>query len=248
MGLARERQRGGNCLPLAGGRAGELSELGTLKREKAETSSESSDDEKKVESVSKSSLALAQARSSRVENIPEVAENEFVCDNDLGKWRFSNEHLPAFSLMSLHPNIMLSMTLTDFQENCKAFTNFYELAIERHETELWYKLWKDKGIPNEELEKIDFTDTLKEAKTFFPAIKKAILILLAQPCTTANIERSFSTLRRIKTWLRSTMSENRLNGLYMLSVHRKMLQEKKDEVIKKVLNRFCEQPRRLMFK
>lgn len=161
--------------------------------------------------------------------------------------RFSNEHLPAFSLMSLHPNTMLSMTLSDFQENCKAFTNFYELAIEP-EAELWYKLWKDKGIPNEELEKMDFTDTLKEANTFFPATKRAILILLAQPCTTANIERSFSTLRRVKTWLRSTMSENRLNGLCMLSVHRKMVEGKKGEVIEKVLNRFCEQPRKLLFK
>ncbi|CAG4918450.1 unnamed protein product [Colias eurytheme] len=176
MGVARGRQGGAAAPPLAGGRAGELSEF-------------------YFTSLKRSII------------IPYLDSLISALDQ-----RFSNEHLPAFSLMSLHPNTMLSMTLSDFQENCKAFTNFYELAIEP-EAELWYKLWKDKGIPNEELEKMDFTDTVKEANTFFPATKRAILILLAQPCTTANIERSFSTLRRVKTWLRSTMSENRLNGL-----------------------------------
>ncbi|KAJ8950880.1 hypothetical protein NQ318_011178 [Aromia moschata] len=78
------------------------------------------------------------------------------------------------------------------------------------------------GKQSEDLEKLDFTDVLKEADTFFPATRKAIVISLSQPCTTSNIERSFSTLRRVKTWLRSTMTENRLNGLCMLSVHRKI--------------------------
>ena len=34
------------------------------------------------------------------------------------------------------------------------------------------------------------------------------------PVTTATAERSFSTLRRIKTFLQSTMSECRLNNLF----------------------------------
>lgn len=38
--------------------------------------------------------------------------------------------------------------------------------------------------------------------------------------TTRTVESSFSTLRRVKTWTRNTMGEDRLNGLYMLSVHR----------------------------
>lgn len=162
--------------------------------------------------------------------------------------RFSNEHLPAFSLMSIHPSSMLNMSLVDFKEKSQDFCQYYDLLLFEHEAELWYKLWKDKGMEKDALEKLDLIDVLKEADTFFPTTKKAILILLAQPCTTSNIERSFSTLRRIKTWLRSTMTENRLNGLCMLSVHRKIVQEKKDEIVREVFNKFCEEPRRLLFK
>ncbi|KYN43966.1 hypothetical protein ALC56_01504 [Trachymyrmex septentrionalis] len=70
-----------------------------------------------------------------------------------------------------------------------------------------------------ELKKLKSIQLLKEAETLFPATKHALYISLAQPCTTSTIERSFGTLQRcIETWLRSTMSENRLNGPYMLSV------------------------------
>jgi len=41
--------------------------------------------------------------------------------------------------------------------------------------------------------------------------------------TTCTSERSFSSLRRLKTYLSSTMAENRLNGLAMLSIHREEL-------------------------
>ena len=38
--------------------------------------------------------------------------------------------------------------------------------------------------------------------------------------TTASSERSFSTLRRLKTYFRNTTSEDRLNGLALLHIHR----------------------------
>ena len=43
-----------------------------------------------------------------------------------------------------------------------------------------------------------------------------LLVCLA---TTANAERSFSQLRRIKTYLRSTMNQRRLNALLILSTY-----------------------------
>ena len=36
---------------------------------------------------------------------------------------------------------------------------------------------------------------------------------LTHPASTCQVERSFSTLRRVKTWLRSTMSTERFAGL-----------------------------------
>ena len=51
-------------------------------------------------------------------------------------------------------------------------------------------------------------------------IHKLILIFLTVPITTATAERSFSALRRIKTYLRNSMTQQRLNHCLILHVHR----------------------------
>lgn len=160
--------------------------------------------------------------------------------------RFSDEHMPTYGLMMLHPSAMLNMPLTEFKHKTQSFSRYYGLESFDNEAELWYKQWKDEGMPREHLRELDFAELLQKAEIYFPATKKAILITLALPCTTSNIERSFSTLRRVKTWLRSTMLEDRLNGLCMLSVHRKMVQENSHAISSEVLKRFCEEPRRLL--
>ena len=50
-----------------------------------------------------------------------------------------------------------------------------------------------------------------------------IQLYLVCPATTANAERSFSQLRRIKTYLRSTMNQRRLNALLILSTYHEEL-------------------------
>ena len=42
----------------------------------------------------------------------------------------------------------------------------------------------------------------------------------AMPATNAISERSFSALKRVKTYLRLTMGDSRLNHLLMLQVHK----------------------------
>ena len=44
-------------------------------------------------------------------------------------------------------------------------------------------------------------------------------LLLVKPATNATSERSFSALRRIKTYLRTTMTQVRLNSLMVLHIH-----------------------------
>ena len=62
-------------------------------------------------------------------------------------------------------------------------------------------------------------DTLKHAKPeLYPNIHRAVKVLLTMPVTSANTERSVSALKRIKTYLRSTMVEDRLNGLSLMHV------------------------------
>lgn len=122
--------------------------------------------------------------------------------------RFAEDNLPAFALLSLHPATMLKYSIEEVKLKTKQFSDFYQLDVS-NEIELWYNLWADKKLEKQDIE---LCDVFKEAKIFYPSIKNALQIALAQPCTTCTIERSFSTLRRVKTWLRSTMSENRLNG------------------------------------
>ncbi|XP_025205786.1 52 kDa repressor of the inhibitor of the protein kinase-like [Melanaphis sacchari] len=54
----------------------------------------------------------------------------------------------------------------------------------------------------------------------YPNIFLLLKILCTLPVSTTSPERMFSTLKRVKTYLRNTMGQERLNGLAMLSVHR----------------------------
>ena len=54
-------------------------------------------------------------------------------------------------------------------------------------------------------------------------------------------------LRRVTTWLRSTMSTERLFDLYMVSVHRHKVMDRKDATIKDVTDSFGSERRRLQF-
>lgn len=63
--------------------------------------------------------------------------------------------------------------------------------------------------------------TLPECNaTAYPNIHTVLQLLLVIPVTTATVERANSSLKFIKTALRSTMTNHRLNALLRLFVHR----------------------------
>lgn len=107
----------------------------------------------------------------------------------------------------------------------------------------WYDVQKHKPVDGNSLSMIE----LVKKTTLLPAVRKAILIALTLPATSCTVERSFSTLRRVKTWLRSTMSAQRLSGLCMLSVHRDKVNSQKTELMNRVIDKFGRDPRRLQF-
>ena len=63
-------------------------------------------------------------------------------------------------------------------------------------------------------------------------------ILITTPMTTAEAERCFSTLKRIKTFLRNSMGQERLNVLAMLSMERELVLNIRD-FNEKVIDRFA---------
>jgi len=54
---------------------------------------------------------------------------------------------------------------------------------------------------------------------FYPNIHFLLKILATLPVSTTAFERSFSTLKRLKTLLRNKTGNERLTGLALLSVH-----------------------------
>ena len=89
-----------------------------------------------------------------------------------------------------------------------------------------------------------FTDALNSIKECspdaFPNIFTLLCILLTLPVSTCTGERSFSTLRRLKTYLRNTTGTNRMNGLALLNIYRNLTPSTEE-----VLNRLSEAKRRL---
>ena len=60
--------------------------------------------------------------------------------------------------------------------------------------------------------------------------------------STSTVEQTFSVLKLLKSYLRSTMSENRLNGLAMMHIYRDF-----DVNIDSVIDQFSKSNRRLVF-
>lgn len=56
----------------------------------------------------------------------------------------------------------------------------------------------------------------------FPNLWIALRIACTLPVTVASAERSFSELKLIKTYLRSTMAQERLSGLALISINHKV--------------------------
>ena len=80
---------------------------------------------------------------------------------------------------------------------------------------------------NAENPSIQLPDIIKYFKTRSPAelalfseIGTLLKLLLVMPATNAVSEWSFSALHRIKSYLRSTMTQDRLNHLMTLHIHR----------------------------
>ena len=54
----------------------------------------------------------------------------------------------------------------------------------------------------------------------FPRLKTLFQVALTIPVTSCSCERSFSCLRRVKTWLRTRMTQERLDDLAVLAIER----------------------------
>ena len=132
-----------------------------------------------------------------------------------------------------NPNIEVAL---EFYENDLPFPHVVDVELLR-----WKRKWcstADADLPTSAVQTLAACD-----REFFPNIHTLIRILYKLPMTSAECERSLSALRRLKTYLRSTMSSERESGLALMNInyHRGIN-------IEEVMNTFAQQqPRRLLF-
>ena len=119
------------------------------------------------------------------------------------------------------------------------FPNFNGLDSE---LDLWFNFWDcakfKNNLPN------SVSVTLKSVDSLvFPDIHLALKLLGTLPIATCECERSFSSLRIVKNWGRSTMTNARLNGLALLFTHREI-----DLDVSEIIDLFAQENRRIQLK
>ncbi|XP_060864292.1 52 kDa repressor of the inhibitor of the protein kinase-like [Metopolophium dirhodum] len=103
------------------------------------------------------------------------------------------------------------------------------------ELDLWYT--KYSTLTSAELKNKNAIEVyFQTCPDVYPIISKLLQIFITLPVSTATGERSFSTLRRLKTYLRNSSGQIRLNGLALLNIHRDInvdINDVLDELAKK---------------
>lgn len=143
--------------------------------------------------------------------------------NNLEK-RFGSQTTHAMKLSFLLPCNIISNPNTYHNKVSEAFRFWQPILLEPKteqqvlgEWDVWAALWTgaDEDKPSDAL-----TSLVRCDAHAFPTIHRLLLVFATQPVTTSTPERTFSTLRRLKTWLRCTIREDRLTGLALMAMHR----------------------------
>lgn len=154
--------------------------------------------------------------------------------------RFGPQFEKICHLQCFIPSFVVTASTQEVEQAVNSVTypdiSKFELQLE---TEIWKQKWEEEQgdkVPETALSSLQVCNA-----DLFPNVRKVLEVLCVLPVTSAEPERSFSTLRRLKNWMRSTTSETRLNGLAALNIHREI-----DVCPEEVVERFVNQANRRM--
>ncbi|XP_062505475.1 uncharacterized protein LOC134182112 [Corticium candelabrum] len=131
--------------------------------------------------------------------------------------RFSQLNQQAIKGLRLLPCNLTTLTDGEVAELYKRFHQDLP-AAEAFEQEVKLQIEKWKLFPTQLPDNI--CETLQQANDkLYPNICTLLKLLLVIPVTTASVERGNSSLKYIKSELRTTMLQDRLNALILLFIH-----------------------------
>ncbi|KAJ4430554.1 hypothetical protein ANN_19142 [Periplaneta americana] len=64
--------------------------------------------------------------------------------------------------------------------------------------------------------------TEEELVSVFPELHKLVLLIITIPASSSSAERSFSAMKRIKSYLQNTQCQERLSSLALLSIDKSL--------------------------
>ena len=138
-----------------------------------------------------------------------------------------NDHFSELNTSLLRSLEALIPTSTEFHQSTSIspFLLHYELSDSSFssESEIAKTYLQQQGV-NEYSSKTfhDIYNHLSKVNGCFPTILCCYQIAMTLGVSTAKAERSFSSLRKLKTYLRSTMSNHRLSNMALLYVEREL--------------------------
>jgi hypothetical protein len=125
----------------------------------------------------------------------------------------------------LRSTILKSLNDTELEESCTKLTDTFShngsSDVEVHDLIFELKILKF-TLPDGILSAMEIFEHVRDLNCY-PNVSIVYRILFTMPVTVASAERSFSKLKLLKKYLRSTMTQDRLNGLAILCIQKKML-------------------------
>jgi hypothetical protein len=139
--------------------------------------------------------------------------------------RFQGHSATVCKLVGLLPAFCTTMAFVSIKESVQFYQRFLphdtDILYAEIEFKRWIAYWARKPEGDRPRRPLDALQAALAAGTF-PCIVVLLRILCCLPVTTASGERTFSALKHIKSYLRSTMTEDRLNGLAQMYINKDM--------------------------
>ena len=130
-----------------------------------------------------------------------------------------SSYIFSFTAQTLIPSRVQSVTDKDISAVYECYEA--DLQCERQQLDQEVNRWKVRWslmVADKQLKTL--LDAMDACRSAYPLIQLILTELLTMPATSASCERSFSSMKRVKTFIRSTMGEDRLTALAVLHIHR----------------------------